>query len=141
MDLSAPPKFAGIAHPAFSFTASGDANEAIVVGAAVTTADGVGFDLLTAAPAVSVVPGIASFDQKFEEDGYVATDGLSVVIAGIVSAKAAGVIAMGDYLIGAALGKVTPAGVATRSIGMALTDAAADGDIIWMLVMPFAEAL
>lgn len=141
MDLSTPPKFAGTAHPAFSFTASGDANEAMVVGAAVTSADMVGWDLLTAAPGASVVPGIVVFDQAKEENGFVANDGVSVVIAGVVSAKASAAIAAGDYLVGAALGKVAPAGVATRSIGMALTDAAADGDIIWMLVMPFAEAL
>ncbi len=142
MRLDEVPQQAGVAHPSSDFVPTGRAGGSFIVGAPVGSVDGKTYLALTGDP--TDIAGIARFDQKKADDGFVLDDIVSVVVWGIVSVTASAAIVAGARLTGAAAGKVASsadpgAGVTVKYLGVALSDAAADGDIIWMLVMPIAD--
>ncbi len=139
MQLADVPTFAGVIRGEFSFPVTGKAGGTIVVGSPVESADGKEWTALTGDP--TDLAGSAVFDQRKSDDGYVLNDTVTVMVVGIISVTASAAIAAGARLTGAAAGKVVTsadpgAGVTVKYLGVALSDAAGDGDIIFMLVMP-----
>ncbi len=142
MRMDEVPVQAGVAHPSLAFIPTGKAGGAILVGSPVGSADGKSWTALAGDP--TDLAGIARFDQKFADAGFATDDRISIVIFGIVSVIASAAIAAGARLTGAASGKVVsgadPGSAEIKNyLGIALSDAAADGDIIWMLVSPIRD--
>ncbi len=140
MKLSDVPVFPGVVHPEGApIVVTGKAGGAIAVGAPVTSTDGTTWTADTGAPAD--LAGVAAFDARKETDGFVLDDVITVIVFGMVSVKANAAIVAGSFIIGAAAGKVAPAATAVTALGKALSDAAADNDIIWALIDKQAEDL
>lgn len=140
MLLSDVPIVPGVPRPEFAFKVTGKAGGPIPTGSPAGSVDGKTYLVLTGDP--TDIAGITVYDQRKVDAGFVLDDIIAVLVLGVISAKADGVIAAGARVTASVTaGKVTSSadpGVATvkNYLGVALTDAAADLDIIWLLVMP-----